>query len=275
MLARLPADSTPLSVLAATTLGDGSGWTPTGRSAPWSCAPPRPCPPPGEGASGAARSGRRSGSSRANSPTRPSPSVFPVTRASTGRALSARTAAGQPVHLSARQLLRDPPELPTAGRQVFVCENPAVGRRGRQPPRRQRRTAGVHRRAPRSGRHAAAPAACGERREAALPRRLRLAGHHDRQQRHRRIRARPWRPHRGGLPSRSRCRRRSAGGRLSRPCGIQRSPRRCCLCRSRSRRSGHRQPLDDWRPADIGPDVRSPSAKGPARRRRSAGWQRA
>jgi hypothetical protein len=34
--------------------------------------------------------------------------------------------AGQPVHLTARQLLRDPPDLPVRDRSVFVCENPTV-----------------------------------------------------------------------------------------------------------------------------------------------------
>jgi uncharacterized protein (TIGR02679 family) len=34
--------------------------------------------------------------------------------------------AGQPVHLTARQVLRDPPDLPIRDRSVFVCENPTV-----------------------------------------------------------------------------------------------------------------------------------------------------
>lgn len=44
----------------------------------------------------------------------------------TGRALAVWSGAGQPVHLTARQLLRDPPSLPVEGRDVFVCENPTV-----------------------------------------------------------------------------------------------------------------------------------------------------
>ncbi len=44
----------------------------------------------------------------------------------TGRALGVWSRAGQPVHLSARQLLRDAPGLPLRGRTVYVCENPAV-----------------------------------------------------------------------------------------------------------------------------------------------------
>ena len=45
----------------------------------------------------------------------------------TGRALAVWAGAGQPVHLTARQLLRDPPDL-SGLREcgVFVCENPSV-----------------------------------------------------------------------------------------------------------------------------------------------------
>ncbi len=43
-----------------------------------------------------------------------------------GRVLGLWAEAGQPVHLSLRQLLSDGPRLPVAGRRVFVCENPAV-----------------------------------------------------------------------------------------------------------------------------------------------------
>jgi uncharacterized protein (TIGR02679 family) len=44
----------------------------------------------------------------------------------TGRALAVWREAGQPVHLTVRQILRHPPELRLHGRPVFVCENPAV-----------------------------------------------------------------------------------------------------------------------------------------------------
>jgi uncharacterized protein (TIGR02679 family) len=45
----------------------------------------------------------------------------------TGRALACWRAAGQPVHLTTRQLLRDPPGLEgVQGRPVFLCENPSV-----------------------------------------------------------------------------------------------------------------------------------------------------
>jgi len=43
----------------------------------------------------------------------------------TGRALAVWRDAGQPVHLTLRQLVHDPPQLP-AGMTVFVCENPSV-----------------------------------------------------------------------------------------------------------------------------------------------------
>jgi uncharacterized protein (TIGR02679 family) len=44
----------------------------------------------------------------------------------TGRALGVWRESGQPVHLTLRQLSVDPPTLPLAGRDVFVCENPSV-----------------------------------------------------------------------------------------------------------------------------------------------------
>lgn len=44
----------------------------------------------------------------------------------TGRALAELKEAGEPSALTLRQLLRDPPALPVAGRSVFVCENLAV-----------------------------------------------------------------------------------------------------------------------------------------------------
>jgi uncharacterized protein (TIGR02679 family) len=48
-------------------------------------------------------------------------------RTATGRALEVWAGSGQPVHLTARQLLRDPPDLEALrGRGVFVCENPSV-----------------------------------------------------------------------------------------------------------------------------------------------------
>ena len=45
-------------------------------------------------------------------------------RTATGRALAALHDAGQPVVLTLRQLVREPPQL--AAREVFICENPVV-----------------------------------------------------------------------------------------------------------------------------------------------------
>jgi uncharacterized protein (TIGR02679 family) len=47
-------------------------------------------------------------------------------RSATGRALAVWRDAGQPVHLSLRQLERDPPELDLSRQPVYVCENPVV-----------------------------------------------------------------------------------------------------------------------------------------------------
>lgn len=44
----------------------------------------------------------------------------------TGRVLAMHAEAGEPCRLSARQLRRAPPRLDVAGRDVFVCENPAI-----------------------------------------------------------------------------------------------------------------------------------------------------
>lgn len=43
-----------------------------------------------------------------------------------GRLLAAARTAGEPLHLSLRSLLREPPRWRLAGRAVFVCENPAI-----------------------------------------------------------------------------------------------------------------------------------------------------
>lgn len=43
-----------------------------------------------------------------------------------GRLLEVAAEAGEPVHLTARQLLRAPPDLDVRGATVFVCENPSV-----------------------------------------------------------------------------------------------------------------------------------------------------
>lgn len=49
------------------------------------------------------------------------------TETTTGRALACWGAVGEPVHLTARQLLRDPPRLEgLRGHRVHLCENPSV-----------------------------------------------------------------------------------------------------------------------------------------------------
>jgi uncharacterized protein (TIGR02679 family) len=49
------------------------------------------------------------------------------TTTAAGRALASWSEVGQPVYLTARQLLRDPPLFPSLrGRRVYVCENPTV-----------------------------------------------------------------------------------------------------------------------------------------------------
>jgi uncharacterized protein (TIGR02679 family) len=42
------------------------------------------------------------------------------------RVVRAGAATGEPIHLTLRTLLRDPPEWDLSGRSVFVCENPSI-----------------------------------------------------------------------------------------------------------------------------------------------------
>lgn len=44
----------------------------------------------------------------------------------TGRLLGVCAERGEPLHLTLRQLIRDPPRLPLQGARVWVCENPSV-----------------------------------------------------------------------------------------------------------------------------------------------------
>ncbi|MDT0341858.1 TIGR02679 family protein [Streptomyces litchfieldiae] len=48
------------------------------------------------------------------------------TRGTTGRILAAAREGGEPLLLTLRQLIREPPELGADGRRIRVCENPAV-----------------------------------------------------------------------------------------------------------------------------------------------------
>jgi uncharacterized protein (TIGR02679 family) len=129
VLAKLPAGSTPLSVLAATSLDDSHGLD---ADRPLSTLVLRAAAmlagtPPGEGGEWRrtvwASVGVLSGELTNPVLTLGLPGD---TRTPTGRALAAWAAAGQPVHLTARQLLRDPPELAMNRRCVYVCENPTV-----------------------------------------------------------------------------------------------------------------------------------------------------
>lgn len=129
VLSLLPADGVPLSVLAARAVGDGHALDP-GR--PLATLVLRAAAelgrvPPGETAeerrtvwaSVGVFDGELTNPVLAlNLPGDP--------HTTTGQALTVWSAAGQPVHVSARQLVRDPPELGVRGRDIFVCENPAV-----------------------------------------------------------------------------------------------------------------------------------------------------
>jgi uncharacterized protein (TIGR02679 family) len=129
VLERLPAGGQPLSVLAAAAVGDGHLLDP---DRPLATLVLRAAAviggiPPGDGAEW-----RRTvwasvgvlGGELTNPVLTLNLPGDPLTV--TGRALAVWADAGQPVHLSARQLLRDPPRLAVRGRSVFVCENPTV-----------------------------------------------------------------------------------------------------------------------------------------------------
>ncbi|WP_267595921.1 TIGR02679 family protein [Carbonactinospora thermoautotrophica] len=129
VLDRLPASGVPLSVLAATATGDGHaldhgrplatlvlraaaalGGMPAGGDAEWRRA---------VWASVGVLHGELTNPVLVLN-------VPGDAKTATGRALAVWAEAGQPVHLTARQLLRDAPEPPVAGRRVFVCENTSV-----------------------------------------------------------------------------------------------------------------------------------------------------
>jgi uncharacterized protein (TIGR02679 family) len=129
VLHRLPAGGQPLSVLAATAAGDEHALDP-GR--PLTALVLRAAAILGEVPPGDDAEWRRtvwaSVGVLTGELTNPvlTLSLPGDLRTVTGRALVVWADAGQPVHLTARQLLRDPPDLPVRDRSVFVCENPTV-----------------------------------------------------------------------------------------------------------------------------------------------------
>jgi uncharacterized protein (TIGR02679 family) len=129
VLRRLPAGGQPLSVLAATAAGDEHALDP-GR--PLTALVLRAAAILGEVPPGGDAEWRRtvwaSVGVLTGELTNPvlTLSLPGDLRTVTGRALAVWADAGQPVHLTARQLLRDPPNLPVRDRSVFVCENPTV-----------------------------------------------------------------------------------------------------------------------------------------------------
>ena len=129
MLRRLPAGGQPLSVLAVTHAGEGHHLDP-GR--PLTALVLRAAAILGEVPPGDDAEWRRtvwaSVGVLTGELTNPvlTLSLSGDLRTVTGRALAVWADAGQPVHLTARQLLRDPPDLPVRDRSVFVCENPTV-----------------------------------------------------------------------------------------------------------------------------------------------------
>jgi uncharacterized protein (TIGR02679 family) len=129
VLDRLPAGGQPLSVLAAAGAGDGHLLDP---DRPLATLVLRAAASIGGVAPGEGAEWRRtvwaSVGVLAGELTNPALTLNlpgdPLT--ATGRALAVWADAGQPLHLTARQLLRDPPDLALHGRSVFVCENPSV-----------------------------------------------------------------------------------------------------------------------------------------------------
>lgn len=129
VLERLPAQPVPRSVLAAEVLGDGHGLD-EGR--PVAGLVLRAARLLGGVPDGSGAEWRRE--VWASVGVLVSDLTAPVltlslpgdARTATGGALAVLGQAGQPVHLSLRQLVRDPPALALRGRDVFVCENPTV-----------------------------------------------------------------------------------------------------------------------------------------------------
>jgi uncharacterized protein (TIGR02679 family) len=129
VLARLPAAGVPLSVLASTAAGDGHALD---EDRPLSTlvlhgAAVLAGVPAGEGAEWRRTVWASVGVLHGELTSPVLTLNLPGDAATvTGRALAVWHEAGQAVHLTVRQLLRDPPELRLRGRSVFICENPVV-----------------------------------------------------------------------------------------------------------------------------------------------------
>lgn len=128
VLDRLPAGGVPVPVLAAGTVGDGHALDP-GRplaTLVLRAAAATSDVPPGEGGSWRRRVWASVGALSGELSTPVLTLGLPGDEGSvTGRLLEVARAAGQPLHLSARALVRTGPSWPP-GLVVFVCENPSV-----------------------------------------------------------------------------------------------------------------------------------------------------
>jgi uncharacterized protein (TIGR02679 family) len=133
VLARLPAQGMPRAQLAAEVLGDSHGLD-SGR--PVAAIVLRACTQePGPGAAASMQGAEESSRERwarlgvtVNELAAPALCLnLPLVDAGTSDpALPHLIAAGEPVHLSLRRLLRNPPRWNVAQRAVFVCENPNI-----------------------------------------------------------------------------------------------------------------------------------------------------
>src|SRR5438270_3959092 len=127
---RLPCRATPLSVLASSGTGDGHSLD-AGR--PLSSLVIRAAGRLGDVPDGDGAEWRRTVwaavgvlSGELTSPVL-CLNLPAETTSAAGRALASWSEVGQPVYLTARQLLRDPPSFQSLrGRRVYVCENPTV-----------------------------------------------------------------------------------------------------------------------------------------------------
>lgn len=129
VLAQLPAPGIPLPVVAAHATGDGHALDPGKPLATLGLGASTRLGevPPGSGAEWRRKAWASVGVLTGELNTPVLALALPGdTSTVTGRALGAMSEAGQPLHLTARQLLRDEPHLDLRGLVVFACENTAV-----------------------------------------------------------------------------------------------------------------------------------------------------